>query len=172
VPLVDVDVEGNVPTVFSALLLAACALSAHLRARESTRTKLRRGWTLTSALLAIAAVDELACMHERLAATLLATPLLRATPSIVWAIGAALVVALAMVLAPFLRALDPRMRVGVVAAAVVFVTGALGIEAQSHAWARVHGYANATYASAAALEEFLEMTGAMIFLVQTTRPDL
>lgn len=153
----DLDGEGNVPTWFSSLGLLACSVAAFSLRRRA------RGLTAFAFLLAIAAVDEVAMLHERAAAWLLEhrgdVP-----PIAIWLLGAVLAAALAVTLVPMLRRLPPAVRTRLVVSGVVFVASAVGVETVGQAWARRHGWHNAVYTYLVLLEECGEMLGAALCL--------
>lgn len=160
---VDVDVEANLPTWCSSVLLLTCAASAWLASHRGARS--RRGWRALAFALALLSADEVLCVHERVAAWLLAgLAVRRVEPAWLWALGGAVVAAFAASLVPFLRALPARLRRDLVIAGAVFVTGGLGFEVLGQRYAASHGWRDATYAALSALEELLEMLGALLCL--------
>jgi hypothetical protein len=161
VRFVDVDAEANLPTWCSSVLLLACAAAASLMALRTATS--RRGWRLVAALLALLAADEVVCVHERVAAAMLAwVGAHRVARAWVWAVGGAVVAVLGAGLVPFLRGLAPGLRNGLMLAGAVFVTGGLGFEAIGQLYAASHGWANVPYVTLAAVEELLEMVGALL----------
>ena len=65
----------------------------------------------------------------------------------------------------FLFHLPRRTRLRVVAAGLIYVGGAIGIELILGAWTEAHGDENITYALIDVIEETMEMAGAALFLV-------
>jgi len=57
-----------------------------------------------------------------------------------------------------------QLRSGLFISAVVYVVGALGFEVLGQQYAANHGWSNPVYVAFAAVEEFLEMCGPVIFL--------
>lgn len=153
--LVDVDTEWNLPTWFSSGLLLCCAVAAWQMAGRYKVPVAVRGWRIVAILLGLVSADEVVCLHERLAATLLPTLAERGFASVwVWVGGAVLVVFVGLWLRPFLGAVPSRIRRGMLASASVYVSGALVLEAIGQQWAAVHGWSNPTYWLLAAFEEF------------------
>jgi hypothetical protein len=104
-------------------------------------------------------------LHERCAAALMPWLTARNIAHVwIWAAGATIVVALAAVLVPFLKALAPPTRYALLRSGVVFVAGALGVEVIGQRYAATHGWHDAIYVSLATLEELLEMSGAVLCL--------
>lgn len=166
VTLFDVDAEANVPTWFSSVLLLTCAVSSWAMSRRvESEPRKARGFRLVATLLGLFSIDEVASVHERVAAWMLITVRAHDIARIwVWGAGGVIVAALFFSLAPFLAALDRSLRSRLVASGVIFVMGALVLEAIGHHWAAQHGFANATYAALSGFEELLEMLGALFFL--------
>jgi hypothetical protein len=165
--LLDVDAEANLPTWFSSvLLLTASVYSVQKRERtEMTDQQLRRGWGLMSVLLLAFSADEVARVHEQIAAKIL--PFLKhqhIAREWLWALGAAIVVVMGIVILPFLRALPHKLRNELIGAGVIFVTGGLILEAIGHAYASRYGWSNIGYVSLSALEELLEMLGVLRYI--------
>jgi hypothetical protein len=127
----DGSLEANIPTWYSSVLLAGCGLGCALVG--ATGGQWARHWTVLGVVLLAASMDEVAQLHERVPG-----PLRRALESLglggtgsraaaVGVVGAAL---LAMFVAylPWLRALPRMTRVGLLAAATLYVGSALGLE--------------------------------------------
>jgi hypothetical protein len=153
----DLDGESNIPTWFSAAGLLACAwFMLELRRRAS-------GLGMFALLLAAAAVDEVAMVHEHVAAWLLANR--GAVPPIaIWVLGGALAAALGGICVPTLRRLPTLPRMRLIGSGTVFVSAAVGVEAIGQAWARHHGWHDATYTFLVLIEECGEMLGAALCL--------
>ena len=162
--LLDVDAEANLPTWYSSALLLACAMGAGLLAQRADAAA-RRGWRLLAFLLALVSADETVALHERCAAALMPWLTARGIAHVwIWGVGAAIVLALAAALLPFLKALAPPVRYALVRSGVVFVAGALGLEVIGQRYAATYGWHDPIYVSLAALEELCEMTGAVLCL--------
>lgn len=125
------DGEFNVPTLVSVLLLAACAalLAAVGVVRRAQGGPYLRHWSALAVIFAAIAVDEGLRLHERLNEPMSTLPFTTGYLRWGWVVlGAALVVALAAVYLPFVRHLPSPQRLAAVAAAALFVGGALGLE--------------------------------------------
>jgi hypothetical protein len=163
VSLVDVDAEQNLPTWFSSGLLALNAAASWLAAASDPAR--RRAWKGLAFIFALLSADEVATMHERVAAALIEEArAARLAVGGVWAVGGAIVLAFTAIYLRFWIGLPARLRRDVAVAGVVFVSGGLGLEAAAHAYARRHGFANWGYVGLTAAEELLEMTGALLYL--------
>ncbi|MGQ7294784.1 hypothetical protein [Quadrisphaera sp. KR29] len=169
--LVDLDAEGNLPTYFSAALLAATAVGLALGATLS-RARGALAWPLAvpAAVAALLSVDELASLHEQLA--LLADLLgVDAGLRFSWVVPGALVaVAVGAVLLLVARRMAPRLRRRLVVAGLVYLLGALVVETASSGLSRPSAdggpevVQSTAYVLLNALEEGLEMVGALLAL--------
>jgi hypothetical protein len=162
VHLFDLAREGNVPTwVQSNTLLACGALTALIAAAEWKRqSPFRIHWTLTALFCVYLSADEAASIHEMTVRPLrdaFHTSGLLFYPWIV--IGIAASVAIAIAARRFLAHLPVRTRRTVILAAVIYVAGAIGVEALGGMYAETHGQRNLGYGMITTIEETLEMIG-------------
>ena len=168
VPLFNVNLEHNVPSLFSTLLLAtASSLLLLLGRLEDHENSDRVYWQLLGCLFAFLALDESLSLHEQLnrpAAALLGTsrhPLLYYS----WAVpGALFVGTTGLVFLRFVLRRPPRMRFYLIASAVLFVGGAIGMELIGGRHAKLYGKDSLTYNLLCNLEEALEMSGVLVFI--------
>lgn len=169
IPLFDFDAEQNIPTFFSVLLILACAVCA-LFARPIDKSRLPSWLPLfVSAGLFLIALDEFASVHERVGGSL---ALFVETSGIfhhAWLVVYLIILA---VLAPigikWLMSFDRQFQVRVVAAAGLFLFGAVGLEMASGLIVTAdleHGAESALGFLAMTAEELLEMTGMSLFLL-------
>lgn len=171
VPLFYVDLENNVPTWYQSLAfaLAALILAALGAAAVKARAPFARHWTALSLIFLFLSLDEMASIHEATMA-----PVQRFTGPLegVWqpawvVLGVA---ALAIVGGMFLRFflhLRPPERLQVLAAAGLFVGGAVGMEMATASLYMTSDPAykvSFTYALLAHVEEALEMLGLIVFI--------
>lgn len=152
-PLFSVRVEGNLPTFFQALLLAACALLCA-----------RKRWLSLAAVFLFLAFDEASGLHEMMNAPLrdaLGTSGLLHFP---WVIPyAVLTAAVAVVHWRLLLGLPAWAGVRIAAAGVLYVGGALGTAAARGVRYTLFG-PDATYFVLGTVGEALEMAGLLLFL--------
>lgn len=165
VRLFDLAREGNVPTWVQSYTLLACgALAALIAFAEwQHRSPFRVHWVLTALFCVYLSADEASSIHEMAVRPLRAayhTTGLLYYPWIV--VGGAAVLAVAVASHRFIRSLPPRTRRTVVTAAVVYVAGALGVEALGGMYAETHGQRNLVYGLITTVEETLEMAGMSI----------
>jgi hypothetical protein len=142
----DLDAELNVPSLWSASLLAAASLAAVLRI--ASRSHLRAAWALLAALFAFMGADELVQFHERLQRAVAADWQLAYLP-VILAAGAAWA-------AVVWWGRNPGVRLGLVLGAALWAGGqVLELLWQTGAW-------RSTWASVP--EEVFEMLGDVCFL--------
>lgn len=149
--------ESNVPTWFASSLLLGCAIAA-----GSIAAQLRsRSWWAIAIVLGYASLDEAAELHEHLGGHLDTSGILYFD----WVIPAAVIVlVLAVIFLPFLRTLPSPLRGRLVAAAVIFVGGALVMELPLGRWTDHVGEDSLGYALIDWFEETLELAGAALAL--------
>lgn len=156
-PWVDVGLENNVPTAWSALLLLT--LSARLWAGRAL------GWLWHAAALAalLLAVDEWVGWHEHLRVPGEALRSVGvALPTYAWVLpGAALAAAAIVAALPWLRSLPAQARGRFALALGVFCTGALGVEALTGVVFHMGG-SEQVWAHLTSVEEALEMAGVLL----------
>lgn len=127
--LFNLDAEGNIPTLFATLALAAAAGAAWLLYR-ATKAEGResRGWLAFSLLLALVAVDEYVRLHERLNAYGDRSP----DGGWMWNPGvfpyAIVAAGLGLWLFSFWLKQSRSVRLGLAAGGILFVASAVGVE--------------------------------------------
>jgi hypothetical protein len=165
----DFDTEGNLPTWFSSILfIISAGLLAVLGAwKRAERDAFARHWKALAATFLFLALDEATSLHERLDDVGLLKRALSAGGGLYhpWvAVYAALVVLAAIFLFRFMGSLPRRTRTGFLVAAVLYVSGAVGMEMVGAAHDERSGREDLGYASIATFEETLEMAGALVFI--------
>jgi hypothetical protein len=148
--LFHLDEEHNIPTWFSSFLLLNNAFFFYLYARSdvsSTKTY----WTLIATGFLLLAVDEVAGLHETLNSSI----------EINWAIPAAIIVVIVGIgFVPFLLSLRRGLAALLILSGILYFSGALIVELLSEDM----DSDSSIYALSVALEEGLEMLGALLCL--------
>lgn len=169
VPLFDVDVEKNIPTLLSVFLLSFAALlllvitvlDKQQKAPDVSR------WAILSFGFLLMAIDEAWSFHEMLnmpVRGLLGDGNLGIF-YFAWVIpGVAIVPVLALFFLRFLLRLPARTRFTFLVAATLFIGGAIGFELIGGRYAELYGTENITYSLLATVEESLEMAGNIVFI--------
>lgn len=161
------DREMNAPAWFSASLLLLCSLRliglAEQMAEE--RHPFARRWAVIGGVFFYVALDESVSIHERSI-----VPLREALGTggifyFAWVIpGLLLVLGLAVYTLPAVMSLPGPGRNAVIAAACLYVGGALGVEMIGGWWADRSGTDSMAYMLITWVEESLEIAGTVVFL--------
>jgi hypothetical protein len=166
--LFDLNREANIPTLFSVLLLAIATLLLSLIASNARilAQSFARHWMALAIIFGCLTVDEFVQIHE-LVSSLLATALQidGVRSYYVWVLpflGLVLIFVFAFV--RFLSHLPPSFRVKFCLAGALYVGGALGVEALSAVHATAFGIQNLPHTIIYTVEEFLEMSGVILFI--------
>jgi hypothetical protein len=169
VPLFDVDREGNIPTLFSVLLLfcAALLLTVITVLKKKSREPDVSKWTILALGFLYMTIDEAAAIHERLIKPI--RGLLGdghvGILYFAWVVpGIAVVFVLMLFFLRFLLRLPARTTVAFVVAATLYIGGALGFELVGGRYVELHGPENLTYSMITTIEESLEMAGLIVFV--------
>ncbi len=171
IPLFNVDAEKNIPTFFSSMLLLSCSIVLFViyQKKRDERDRFQRHWAWFSFIFLYLSIDEFAMIHEMtekpLRNLLDATGYLYAT----WILlGVLFCLIVFFSFRKFIFSLENRYRNLFLLSGGIYVTGAIGVEmiGNNYAYSHLHllGYNDFIYALINTLEEFLEMTGAAIFL--------
>ena len=167
VRMFDLDMERNVPTLFSSLIFAISSFLFYLLSRlpKEQENRNRRYWLGLSFVFIFLSFDESAKIHEQLgdfterfvdASGFLHYP---------WVISySILVLILAAVYLRFFLKMERKIFWSFVAAAVIFLSGALGFELLGANESSQHGTDTVTYSVLYTIEESLEMFG-VIYLI-------
>jgi hypothetical protein len=148
--LFDLDEENNLPTWFSSFLLLNSSLVMYLVARIN-RDRGYFHWMLLSVGFLVLSIDEVAGIHESIHTAI----------DFNWAYaGGILVLALGLSFIPFLLSLNRRLAILFVISGLIYVTGIIGVELLSEDMDED----SMAYGFATAVEEGLEMLGALLFL--------
>jgi hypothetical protein len=159
-PKLSLSYEANLPTWVSASLLLLCAVTAGAIAAE--RPAWHRHWWGITLMLSWMSLDEAAEIHEHLGGLIGTGGVLYFD----WVIPAAAVVLLvALIYLPFVRALAPATRTRLILAAAIYVGGALVMELPLGWWTEQHGSEGLSYGLIDWVEETMEMIGASLALV-------
>lgn len=158
--------ENTIPTFFSAIMLLACGalLGVIERMTKRRRCRFARHWAALAVIFVYLAIDEAVAIHE-----LANEPLRRALHAggflhYPWVILGMMVVAiLGVVYWPLVMHLRPRVRWQVMLSAAVYVGGAVGMEMVGAKIASTVGTGTVWYALEGLVEEFMEMTGTVLF---------
>lgn len=168
VPLFDLDRENNIPSLVSALFLLICsgllALQA-VSARQNGRPDYRHRFGLAALFFGLA-IDENFALHERMIVPLQGALGASGYFHFAWVIPYSLVVlALGLTYLQFLLNLPAATRRRFMTAAVVYLSGALGMEMIGGSYyEKLGGVPDLAYALITTVEELFEMAGVILFI--------
>jgi hypothetical protein len=163
----DVEEEASFPTYFSSLLLLAAAfLSAVVaRARRLSGDPMAARWGILAVLFAALSVDEAVAIHEMSGNLVPETDALGGILYFGWVVPASVVVVLVgWYFIPFLRDLQNPHRRRILASALVYIGGALGVELVESAIASRTGDETWRYQLVSTFQEVTEMVGISLFV--------
>lgn len=165
--LFSLDKEFNFPTWYQAISELMCVLltaTIFIAAKES-KDKFKFHWLGLSIIFLLIATDEMLVLHEQII-----SPLRRLLGTggflyMAWIIPA-LILGVIFLIAyyKFLRVLPSETSKRFILAGVIFVLGAVGMEAVGGRIATLIGQDNFTYSMITHVEEILEMTGILLFI--------
>jgi hypothetical protein len=159
----SLDDDGNLPALFSSLLLLACA--GLLYAISAIEAGERWRWAGLAAIFTLMGIDEIAQFHEVLAGFLHKKFQAGGYLYFTWVVpGTLFVIAVALAYSRFLLRLPSRTRIHMLISGALYVSGALGMELIAGAHVSATGQRDFQYAMMATLEEALEMAGLIWFL--------
>ncbi|WP_407556711.1 hypothetical protein [Winogradskyella sp. 4-2091] len=165
VKLFSVNLEANLPTYFSALVLLGDAiLLAFIAYGCKALGEKFWHWLGLSAIFVFISLDEMIQIHEQFRAPMEALFNTSGLLYFAWFIPyVAVVIILGIAYFKFMMRLPKRILKLFILAGVLFVSGAVGMEMLGGMHAEVHGEETITYALMFTFEEFLEMSGAAVF---------
>jgi len=165
VKLLNVNLEANLPTYFSALVLLGDAILLAFIAYGSKAIGERFWhWIGLSAIFVFISLDEMIQIHEQLRAPMEALFNTSGLLYFAWFIPyIAIMLVVGIAYFKFMMSLPKQILKLFILAGVVFVFGAVGMEMLGGMHAEINGEDTLTYALMYSFEEFLEMSGAAIF---------
>lgn len=166
--LFNVDREDSIPTLysvcgllFSSILLGLIAYTT----AQTSKSKYTLHWFSLALIFLCLSIDEASSLHERLIIPLRSLLNTSGFLFYAWVIpGVIFVAAFLLVFRNFILALSKQIRNLFLLAGTFFVSGAIGVELIGGFWHDVYGMENFAYAIIVAVEEFLEMSGVLIFI--------
>ena len=167
VKLTNVDGENSVPSWYSAVLLAVCSVTlfAIYTLERRAGRRYTKSWLGLAIIFLAMSIDETVQIHELVGDILAERSNFSGFLYFAWVIpGMLFVLIFAAVYLRFFFYLPARTRYLALSAGVLYLGGALGVEVVTAGYVARYGDETLTYAAFSTLEEFLEMTGASLFL--------
>ena len=165
IPLFDLEMEANVPTFFSCLLLILASLAALLNRSLAPARANAWLWLGLAGIFLFMAVDEFAQLHEK--TMLVSRQFFGGTGYFyyAWVIPfGALALLVGLIYVRFLIALPRKTAALFVLAGAMFVGGAIGFELLEAPISESGAYQSLTYMVLVTLEELLEMSSICVFI--------
>lgn len=165
VKFLNVNEEANLPTYFSALvLLADGILLAFIGYGSKQIGEKFWHWLGLAGIFVFISLDEMIQIHEQLRAPMEALFNTTGLLYFAWFIPyVAVMLIIGLAYFKFMTRLPKKILKLFILAAVIFVSGAVGMEMVGGMHAEVNGEDNLTYRLMYTFEEFLEMAGGAIF---------
>jgi hypothetical protein len=163
----DFDIEGNVPTLYSAVAVLICSglLALIARIHWNRLDGKRYYWLGLAILFFFLGLDEGTAIHEELSDFLEEYMVAEGALYFLWVIPYSIASAvLALLYLRFVWQLPKVTRARFIAAGLLFLGGALGFEMLSAIAADRSGYDSVSYTLLYSIEELLEMLGIVLFL--------
>lgn len=161
------DLEGNIPTWFSSILLFLCAERAWriAVAARASGDRWHRHWRGLAVIFTYLSLDELVQLHEQVVVPLRRSLSLGGVLTFAWVVIAVpLVVVFAILYLRFLRAQPLWTRVAFIVSGLVYVGGAAGMEMIGALVVTTFGFQSLLFAAVSGVEEGAEMLGLVLFL--------
>jgi hypothetical protein len=165
--LFSLDNEGNIPTVYSvlALLFSSILLSTIAYAKNLDSDRYKKHWKILSFIFLYLSLDEAFQIHEKFVDPM--RSLLNATGFLyfTWIVPFGfLVVIFLLSYTKFLFHLPASIRNLFVAATILYIGGAIGIEMLGGQQAYQEGQYNISYQIIVTIEELFEMVAIVVFI--------
>ena len=165
--MLNVDKEQNIPTLYSwsALLFCAILLLVIAQAKKAAGDRYTNYWRVLAVIFAYLSLDEAISIHEKFIKPLRTSLNTSGFLYYAWVIpGTIFVLIFLLGFMKFIKALPPKTKLLFLTAGTVFVSGAIGMELLSGAYADIYTNNNFTSAILTSIEEFMEMIGIVIFI--------
>ncbi|PCJ94921.1 MAG: hypothetical protein COA50_11100 [Flavobacteriaceae bacterium] len=166
IKLFDFNLETNLPTYFSSLVLLINGFLLMIigSAHKKTNKKFYY-WYGLAVVFCFLSLDEMVQIHEQLNAPMGAILKTKGILYFSWFIPYIIImIIMGIAYFKFMMRLPKDVLKLFILAGVLFVSGAVGMEALSGMHAEIHGFDNITYYIMYTIEELLEMSGAIVFL--------
>jgi hypothetical protein len=166
IKLFDFNLEANLPTYFSSLILLCDGILLGLiGSRYKALGENFSHWLGLSAIFVFLALDEMMQIHEQFRAPMEALFNTTGILYFAWFIPyVAVTIIIAIAYFKFMMRLPKTILKLFILAGVVYISGAVVMEAISGMHSEVHGEETLTYALMYSFEELLEMSGALVFM--------
>jgi hypothetical protein len=167
IDLFDFAIEGNIPTLYSAVAILFCSVLLALITYTNWHKPegKRFYWLGLTMLFLFLAIDEGVAIHEAIGSYFERYLHAEGFIYFMWVVpyGIAVVV-IGLIFLKFVRELPKTTRARFIAAGVIYLIGVLGIEMLGAREADLHSTYTVLYSMLYMLEELLEMLGIILFI--------
>lgn len=171
IPLFNINIEKNIPSLYTFIVWLFCSLLLALISivKHKQRAEYVRYWAMLSLIFLYLAFDEFFSIHEMLEEALHAEYDLKGYLRFAWVIpyGIAFIIFSSLYLR-FVLSLPPFTKNLFFLSAIVFISGAIGVEMIGANYYDQFGNKNITYSLIVTVEEFLELSGLILFIYTLT----
>jgi hypothetical protein len=165
--LFNVNNEANIPNWYSTVLLfgAAGILVVIAGVKLAMHDRYRFHWAGLAIIYSLLSLDEAASLHNSLSSVMHSLTHSNSLGFAAWAVPAvAFAALLGVVYAKFLWSMPPRVRIMIIVAAVIYVTGAAGLEVSEAIFEKLNITEHMAYVAFWTIEELFEMFGTSLFI--------
>lgn len=165
---ISLDGEGTLPAYFSALLLLTAGLLLALQGAVARRTgnPMAWRWLVLSLVVLYLSIDEAGGLHEELGRHFGRLLPDEGLPRNTWVfLGAAYAAVAAVIGFPLLRQMSTTARWSLVAAGLLFLAGAIGVELLAEPFALSTDFQGPFYLLLVTVEETLEMSAVVVVIL-------
>jgi len=167
VPLFDLDVEGNIPSLFSSVSILLCSGLLYIigTAHMKDNNKESYYWKGLAAIFLFLALDEGAAIHERLVGPM--KEIMKGTgyPYFTWVIPYLIFsTGIGLIYMRFLLNLPNKYRLLIIISGIIYIIGALGFEPITPYYYEVYHKKDIIFSTIIMVEESFEMIGILLFI--------
>lgn len=161
---IALDTEHCLGSFYSSALMGLSALAITAVAQRDAERWRRVRWSVLAVIFVVMSIDETVSFHEVLIEPLRPAFSFSSYLHFAWIVpGALFVLAVGLAYLPFVFALPARTRNRIILAGLLYVGGALGLEAVGGHFHAQGGFDHPLYTAAFLAEETLEIAGLTLF---------
>jgi len=167
VPLFDLDVEGNIPSLFSSVSILLCSGLLYIigTAHMKDGNKESYYWMGLAAIFLFLALDEGATIHERLIGPMKEIMEDTGYPYLTWVVPYIIFsTGIGLIYLRFLLNLQKRFRILIIISGIIYIIGALGFEPITPYYYEISHKKDIIFSTIIMVEESFEMIGILLFI--------
>jgi len=161
---IALNTENCLGSYYSSVLMVIAALLMTITGQSCGNSRRRVQWYVLALVFILMSVDESVSFHEVLISPLRPFFSFSSYLHYAWIVpGSAFVLLFGLAYIPFVFALKPEIRIRIITSGMLYVTGALGMEAIGGHFIHLGGPGNPYYIASFLVEETLEIVGLTLF---------